>query len=150
VTRRRRPTTVLIGALALTLTGGTCDRYYSLRRSARLETTPGSSCVAGAIEAAGMGKVTHRCDTSSDTGQLTDYFRLGDDGMDETVTLAIPHTPGIPSEARFYWGQLNRRPTQEQTARIRRVMDLAYAAAKNRCVGWPDAIQVKEECDWCE
>jgi len=145
----RRTEALLIGAIALTLTGGTCDRYYGLRRHVRLASTPDSACIREALQAAGVGTITHRCDTSTDTGQLTDYFSLNSDAMHESVTLAIPHTPGATSEAHFYWGQLNHRPTRDQTTRIRRIMDSAYAAAQTHC-GLPDATHVKEECGWCD
>ena len=146
----RQTRVFLIAAVAVALTAGTCDRYYGLRRTVSLQSTPDNACVERALQAANVGTVTHRCDTSSDTGRLTDFFRIEGATPDEWVALSIPRAPGAPSEASFSWGRLNRRPTREQTARIRRIMNDAYAAARNHCPGLPDPTNVKESCGWCE
>ncbi len=149
--RVKRVDSLLIAGLAIALTAGTCDRYYGLRRSVPLGTAPpDSNCVTEASLGAGVGMVSHRFDTSPDTGELTDYFRINNDSMHEAVTLAIPRGPSATAEASLFWGQLNRQPTAEQTARIRTIMDKAYEAAQRQCPGLPKATALKEKCDWCD
>ena len=141
----------LIVALSLAVAGGTCDRHYGMSRTVHLPLTPEPTCVEQALRATpSLGTVTHRCDNSPDDGALTDYFRLNADSRDAWVALSIPRAPGRPSMARFYWGQLNRRPSPERVAEVRQIMQDAYAAARTHCPGLPEPTQVREECGWCE
>jgi hypothetical protein len=82
----------LIATLAVALTAGTCDRYYGLGRTVSLQSIPDHLCVERALRAANVGTVTHRCDTSSDTGELTDFFRIQGVASEEWVALSIPRT----------------------------------------------------------
>ena len=140
----------LIGCVGLVLTAGTCDRYYALRRTVSTRTVPDSACVENAIRAANVGSVTHSCRTDADTGDLRDYYRIEGSEPHEWVTFSIPRGVSNSSVVRLNWGRLNQRPSAEQTARIRRMMTDAYAAAQGACPGLPDPEQVRESCDWCK
>jgi hypothetical protein len=146
----KRNQVVLVATLAASLMAGTCDRYFPLVRTVSLTSTPESSCVVQALRKAELGSVNHSCRNSPDTGELTDYFRIAGEASDEWVTLSIPRAPGTPSEARFSWGRLNKMPSVDQTARIRRIMGDAYAAIHATCPGLPDPATVKESCGWCD
>ena len=135
--------------LAISVSAGTCDRYYPLRRTVKITTAPNPNCVTDALQAADIGEVTHSCDSDADTGVMTDYYRIQGSRPQEWVTFAIPRSVSDSSKARLSWGLLNRQPSAEETARIRTMMTEAYSAAQKACVGLPDPSDVTESCGWC-
>jgi hypothetical protein len=121
-----------------------------MRQSVRVSETPDSACVAEALREAALGTVSQSCDTSTDAGQPRDTWTIEDQGLEGTLILVVPRTPGAPSEVSLYWGRPHVRPTRQEVAKIRSKMTLVYAQLRKMCRGFSGSSEISEECRWCE